>query len=103
MTLAQSGGEGDFSQERAEFNREDIEKFKHLLGTLEKSTGSGIFEEERSGPTTQPMPVLDSEPNPSVDIVEVISNSKSHENDVPVVDDEDLPIAIRKGVRECTW
>ena len=35
-------------------------------------------------------------------VFEVISNSESHENDVPVVDDEDLPIAIRKGVRECT-
>ncbi|KAI9195814.1 hypothetical protein LWI28_018377 [Acer negundo] len=56
----------------------------------------------RKGPTAQPMPVLDFEPNPSADSVEVISNFESHENDVPVVDDEDLPIAIRKGVRECT-
>ncbi|TXG69702.1 hypothetical protein EZV62_004637 [Acer yangbiense] len=143
MTLAQSGG-GDSSQERAEFNREDIEKLRNLLGTLEKSTGSGtcsfafsdkdrdffLFDldlpsspssyvipkdsfvsespnessvySRRKGPTAQPMPVLDSEPNPSADSVEVISNSESHENDVPVVDDEDLPITIRKGVRECT-
>ena len=54
------------------------------------------------GLTAQLMPVLDFEPNPSADSVEVISNSESHENDVPIVDDEDLPIAIRKGVRECT-
>ncbi|KAI9186257.1 hypothetical protein LWI28_015329 [Acer negundo] len=176
MTLAQSEGEDDSSQERAKFNREDIKKLRHLYGTLEESTGSGtysfafsVIEDKdrdfclfdldlpfspssyvtpkdssiskspnessvqiqvksglcipspttkdkqiqsatqplqvylrRKGPTVQPMPVLDFEPNTSADSVEVISNSESHKNDVPIVDDKDISIAIRKGVRECT-
>ena len=49
----------------------------------------------------QPTRVLNSELNAGVNNVEVTSNSKDYENNMLVVDD-DLPIAIRKGVRKCT-
>ena len=46
----------------------------------------------------QPMQVVDSKLNSGA--VEVTPNSEDYESNVPVVDD-DLPIAIRKGVRKC--
>ncbi|XP_028066305.1 uncharacterized protein LOC114269225 [Camellia sinensis] len=39
LTSTQSGGEGEFSQEQSEFNREEIEKLRYFLGTLKKPTG----------------------------------------------------------------
>ena len=40
LTSAQSGGEREFSQKRSEFNREELEKLRYFLGTLEKPTGN---------------------------------------------------------------
>ena len=46
------------------------------------------------------MQVLDSELNSGADNIEVTPNSEDCESNVLIVDD-DLPIAIRKGVRKC--
>ena len=48
------------------------------------------------------MQVHNLEPISSVDNIEVTPNSEDYESNVPIVDDYDLPIAIRKSVRKCT-
>ena len=48
------------------------------------------------------MQVHNLEPISDVDNIEVTPNSEDNESNVPIVDDYDLPIAIRKGVRKCT-
>ncbi|XP_028101653.1 uncharacterized protein LOC114300968 [Camellia sinensis] len=51
LTLTQSAGEGEFSQEQFEFNREEIERLRYFLGTLKKPTsGAGSFSLALSGP-----------------------------------------------------
>ena len=48
------------------------------------------------------MHIHDSKPISSANNVKVTSNSEDYESNVPVIDDYDLPIAIRKDARNCT-
>ena len=48
------------------------------------------------------MQVHNSEPMSSANNIEVTPNSKDYESNVSIVDDYNLPRAIRKGVTKCT-
>ena len=53
-------------------------------------------------PLIQLMQVHNSEPISSANNIEVTPNSKDYESNVSIVDDYNLPRAIRKGVTKCT-